>query len=183
MKARLPSPRRLLSWLGVVVVAGAVVWLTLRDTSAEDRKATHPVHPPLFGAPPKCSTDIHTFRHAARLEQHGHLYAERYPYDPRDGIRAVRRFQEAQSCYSLSGREDDAKRVARHAFELMTRLDMDYASARLVLETALATQRWSVAHAELGRLLRLTEHLSGHDYVDWLERLVGKVAVRARNTP
>jgi hypothetical protein len=168
-----------LSILAVVLTsAGAMVGLSLARESSGPRRPAYG-HPELFGAAPPCSRDVQADRRARRAEQHGRFHAERYPYDPRDGIRAVLLFQEARSCYQQAGLADHARRAEQLASGLMVRIDVDYASSRLVLDGALAAERWPVALAELERLLRLTEHVNGHAYVEYLLSKLGKVTIRA----
>ena len=163
----------------VTLVAGALVAsFFLRDQGLTRAKRV-PEHPPLFGDPPACGTDARLVHRAVRAEQQGHLYAERYPYDPRDGIEAVVRFQEAMTCYQRQGLSTESARVERLASALIARINVDYASARLGLDRALGSESWRAAHTEIRQLLRLTEHLQGHDYVEHLSSLVGKVAAHA----
>ena len=183
MKAVLSSPRVLLGLSGAVAALAAVVWLAVGGSLADSATAMRPSHPRLFDTIPKCTTNALTLRRARRLEQQGYLRAERYPYDARDGIRAVLRLLEAQSCYRTVGKEEEANRISRRASELTARLDVDYASARLVLDTALAAENWSVAHVELSRLLALTEHLNGHAYVEWLKAVAGRIAADVHRSP
>jgi hypothetical protein len=63
----------------------------------------------------------------------------------------------------------------------MVRINTDYASSRLVLETALGSENWSVALSEVRRLLGLTEHMRGHVYVEHLWSIVGRVTIRAND--
>lgn len=164
----------------VVAVAGAIVGLlSVRDAPGA-RKPDYG-HPTLFGAPPPCTADAQPIRRARRAEQQGHFYAERYPYEPQDGIQAVLLFQEARSCYLESGLNDRASRVESLADDLMRRIDVDYASSRLVLDSALASEKWALALAELRRLLHLTAHVKGHAYVEHLRSILGKVLVRAND--
>jgi hypothetical protein len=113
-----------------------------------------------------------------RAERQGHLRAERYPYDPRDGVRAVALFQQAYSCYRAAGLDADADRALSLATVLMTRINVDYASSRLALDDALVREQWNVAAEEVRRLLGLTGHLPGHAYVEGLSSLAGKVSTR-----
>jgi hypothetical protein len=110
------------------------------------------------------------------------MLSERYPYDPRDGVRAVQRFREAQSCYEASGMNEGARRTARRASTLATRIAVDYASSRLALDSAMAAGRWSAAHYELQKLLRLTDHRRGHPFAEHLRKVAGKVASREVGT-
>ena len=68
-----------------------------------------------------------------RSEELARLRTDRYAYDPRDGVRAVRRYQEAESCYRAAGDELGAHRVRRASAALTARVNTDYAAARLNL--------------------------------------------------
>jgi len=179
----LDQPKRaLLALATVVVVSAAVVGLTRSyDGSSTDRPVYD--HPGLFKEPPPCFHGVRPAPRAARVERQGHFYAERYPYDPRDGIEAVIRFQEAQSCYEDANLLEHARRAGQLAADLIERINTDYASSRLVLENALASEKWVVALNEIRLLLRLTEHVGDHVYVDYLSRIVGKVTIRANAAP
>ncbi len=172
------SQRGLLVLAAMVATTVAVIGFT-RDADPYDSRSLRHDHPSLFGAPPPCSPDGQSVRRATRLERQGHFFAERYPYDPRDGVQAVLRFQEAHSCYQDSGLLEPARRTRQLASGLMARINVDYASSRLVLESALVTEKWSVALSELSRLLRLTEHIGDHAYVEHLGSIVGRVSIHA----
>lgn len=167
----------------VALVAAAACALAGLSFVREEVDATSPAHghPTLFGPPPSCSREVEPARRASRAEQLGRFHAERYPYDPRDGIQAVLLFQEARSCYQQSRLREHASRVERLASNLMARIDVDYASSRLVLDGALAAEKWRLALAEIEQLLRLTEHVGGHAYVEYLLSNLGKVTVRAHD--
>jgi predicted component of type VI protein secretion system len=95
----------------------------------------------------------------------------------------LRLFQEAQSCYEDAKLLEHARRAAELAADLIERINTDYASSRLVLENALSSEKWVGALNEIHLLLRLTEHVSDHAYVDYLSSIVGKVTIRANAAP
>jgi len=169
----------LLLALGTLVAIGSRLFSTSFASEGRSSEGRAPDFPALFEPARACPHDAFAGRAAARAEFQGILLAERYPYDPRDGVRAVHRFQEAQSCYEASGVQDGARRTGRLATRLATRIEIDYASSRLALESAMAADKWSVAQGELLKLLRLTEHRRGHPFVEYLIRVAGKVAIRA----
>jgi hypothetical protein len=49
----------------------------------------------------------------------------------------------------------------------------------LNLLNALEQERWSAALSEIRRLLRLTDHIGRHEYVEWLKKIIGTVAAKA----
>ena len=170
---------------GVLVVTGALiaigVWRLSFPGAGDRRSSAAPVVevPELFGRPGGCPHGDFAARAAARAESQAILLSERYPYDARDGVRAVVRFQEAQSCYEASGATKDAGRAARRAATLAERIRVDYASSRLALETAIVAENWSVAYEELHKLLGLTAHLGEHPFADHLKRIAGRLTNRA----
>jgi len=171
--------------VGALSVGAALAVLGSGLYLASQAKETHssahrsPDLPGLFGPTRDCPHGASARRAALRAESHGILLSERYPYDPRDGVRAVQRLREAQRCYEASGVDESARRAAYHASKLAARIEADYASSRLALETAMASGKWHVAHDELQRLLRLTAHLRAHPFAEHLRDLAGKVASSA----
>ncbi len=160
-----------------IIALVSALWLPACQTGTNRTKPAY--EPPLLfaGATP-CTASARRADRGFRVERQGHLHAERYPYDPRDGIRAVARFQEAYSCYRDAGLSAHAHRARALSSILKTRINVDYASSRLALDDALARQHWNVALEEARRLLGLTGHLHGHGYVERLSSLIGKASAR-----
>ena len=171
--------------LVLLAVSGLVVLaLWLRDGAAPGANGRAlDAHPQLFVDVATCPPRGDALRNGRRAEELGLLRADRYAYNPRDGVRAVQRYQEAEACYRLAGAESDAARVRQSVSVLSARVDTDYAAARLNLVNALEQDRWSDALSEIRRLLLLTEHLRRHEYVEWLEEIIGKTAARASTAP
>jgi hypothetical protein len=168
----------LLTLLTLVVLAS---WLGARATPVA---RNHPFddYPALFVEGGTCPSRGDVLENGRRSEEFARLRTDRYAYDPRDGVRAVRRYQEAESCYRAAGDEFGAQRVRRAGAALTARVNTDYAAARLNLLNALERERWSVALSEIRRLLLLTDHIGRHEYVEWLSKIIGRVAVKA-STP
>jgi hypothetical protein len=161
----------------VLIGAGVIARSWFEHGSVAEGPVTD--YPLLFGVPPQCSAARQALTRAKKAEEHAHFRAERYPYDPRDGVHAVHKFREAQSCYRASGLPEHASRAGQLASDLIARINVDYASSRLVLENALDSKEWALALSEIHRLLRLTEHVADHAYVAHLWSIVGKVTVHA----
>lgn len=140
-------------------------------------------YPELFATQSTCPVRGDSLDNGRRAEELALLRADRYAYNPRDGVRAVEQFQTAEACYRRVGAERDTARAHRARLELSARVSTDYAAARLNLFNALQQERWSDALAECRRLLLLTEHLRRHEYVEWLKNDVGRIAARASATP
>ena len=164
--------------LAVFALAGLALWLGARATPGA---RNHPFddYPELFANEAACPDRGDVFDNGRRSEEFAHLRADRYVYDPRDGVRAVEHFQEAESCYRAAGDELGVHRVRRAISGLTTRVNTDYAAARLNLSNALEQERWSAALSEIRRLLLLTDHIRRHEYVEWLSKIIGSVAAKA----
>jgi len=165
----------LLTLLMLVVLAS---WLGARATPIA-RNRPYDDYPELFVEGGTCPSRGDVLENARRAEELARLRTDRYAYDPRDGVRAVQRYQEAESCYRAAGNELGARRARRANTALTARVNTDYAAARLNLLNALERERWSVALSETRRLLLLTDHIGRHEYVEWLSKIIGRVAVKA----
>lgn len=156
-----------------------ITWNSIRhrvEVELEDRGAG--AAPSLFGERVGCSGDADPLRAGVRAEEAARARADRYPYDPRDGVQAVRDYEKATSCYDTVGQRLEAERARVAGNDLADRLAADYAAARLSLANAIEAERWEEALREAHHLRLLTSHLGGHDYVDWLEKISGKATAR-----
>jgi len=157
---------------------GLALWLGFRPAHTASNNLARE-YPKLFVEATACPHRGDVLERGRRSEELARLRADRYAYDPRDGVRAVQRYQEAEACYRAAGEATGTSR-ARRAIEALTlRVNTDYAAARLNLLNALEQQRWSVALGEIHRLLLLTDHLGRHEYVEWLNKIIGGVAAKA----
>jgi len=177
MKVGIPSKRASLVIAALGAVALVVIsFLRENDTARIDSAVR--AHPALFGESPTCPSRETALRSGIRAEEMARFRADRYPYDPRDGVRAVQGYRTASSCYEAAGRPSDAERARFVAQELADRMVTDYAAARLSLANAIEAERWADVLRETRHLQLLTSHLGGHEYVEWLEELVGKATAR-----
>lgn len=187
-KAKRRSPiARTKTWLGIFVAlligAVAIAAWRLGGGARSSARGLAPRAPVLFDDARACPRTDGVRSLARKLESWARFSADRYPYDPSDGVQAVRQYQEARDCYSLAGSRVDAARAGSAAGRLAARIRTDYAAARMNLTRALQSKRWAVAMTEVHRLLLLTEHLGEHDYVAWLKRTLGHVTARANVAP
>lgn len=164
--------------LVVFALVALASWLSRRTAPRSPGRPVN-AYPELFGEAVPCPGQAGVLEHGRRSEQLARLRADRYAYDPRDGIRAVQRYREAEACYRIAGTENGVHRARRAAAALTARVNSDYAAARLNLVNALEQERWSDALSEIRRLLLLTDHVGRHEYVEWLERIVGRVVSKA----
>jgi hypothetical protein len=165
--------------VATLCVAACLAWLELgirRDSRDDERRTPHPK---LFQESSSCPTSSDHVVLAARLEERARLRADRYAYDPRDGILSVERYREAEACYRAAGDHDGASRTSEMVATMSARIDADYATARLNLINALTRERWHEALSIVRRLLLLTDHLGRNEYVEWLHQIEGRVSARA----
>lgn len=180
VSVRRSGARTTIAVLVVFMLSLGYVWAT---RAKDERVTASRAHPALFPASYSCESGPNAHARAQRLERYAKLYVERYPYDPADGVRGVLYLGRAASCYARAGNEGDAIRAKARSLSLSSRIDTDYASARVALEKTLASGNWSSALPEAYRLLRLTQHLHKSPYIAWLEATFGKVAARAGEIP
>ncbi len=171
----------------VVVVLGVLAFVLIgfvRQNFAEPMDdGTARVHPPLFGDAPTCPSREMALRSGIRAEEVASFRADRYPYDPRDGVRAVQGYRTAASCYEVAGRLSDAERTRFAGQELAAQVVTDYAAARLSLANAIGAERWADVLRETRYLQLLTSHLGEHEYVEWLKEILGRATARHHGAP
>ena len=167
-----------------LLVFGFVGWSYSQPkaTTKIDSGRTRP-HPVLFEAVNRCPPNGNAQRTAERAGYVAQSRADRYAYDPRDGIRAVVRFEQAASCYETVGKAGMAGEMRARAGRLKEIIDADYATERLRLANAIDQRVWSDAVRATQRLVLLTEHLEEHDYVQWLKQIRRQVSAEAQHHP
>lgn len=161
------------------LVVGVAAWMLLTEGDATDLPEA-PEAPALFGQEPSCHAgESPAHHHAERREQAGDAQVQRYPFAPRDGVRAVLAFGEAAACYDAASDADAARRARGRATWLRERVEQDYRSSRFRLEHAIETANRSAALDEARVLLSLLE---GRDepYVDWLALLERRLRTAPR---
>jgi len=175
-----PRIRRVV--LAFALAAGTALaiagWCEGRPTDDETARGAEN-YPNLFDRHPSCPRPSDTLQTGFMLEERARLLADRYAYNSRDGVRAVHQYMQAEDCYRSAHADLSVKRAHQAGTLLALRVNTDYAAARLNLANALAREDYPVALSEIRRLLLLTEHVGTHDYVEWLNEIVGKVAARA----
>jgi hypothetical protein len=149
----------LIALLAVLLFVVLPSWLRAPSTLGP---RNHPPddYPDLFVESVACPHRRDVLSNGHRSEELARLRADRYEYDPQDGIRAVHRYLEAESCYRAEGYVRGAHSTHR-------------------LLNALERERWAAALSEIRRLLLLTDHIGRHEYVEWLRKNIGKVAAKA----
>lgn len=128
--------------------------------------------PALFAESYACPRNGDAGANALDAEYRAFSHADRYAFDPADGVRAVELFGEAKTCWSSAGQADRARRAGEFQAELVQEVDTQYATARLTLARAISGERWDLATEATERLQALTKHLDEEDpYVNWLSRV------------
>lgn len=165
-----------------ILVFGFVGWSHSQPRAATkiDSGRARP-HPLLFETASQCPSGGDARRSAAQYAYVAHSRADRYAYDPRDGIRAVVRFEQAANCYEAAGETAMAGEMRARALGLREAINADYATERLRLTNAVDQHAWSDALHATERLILLTQHLEEHDYVQWLNRLRRQVSAEDRH--
>lgn len=163
---------------GFMAVALAVaLFVGLGGDRPLRRRITAPGEPPsLFAQPPGCAGDKDlVIRTAEDALQAASAKAERYPFAPRDGVRAVMLYREARSCFQAIGDRGRAHEVERTLRRLEARVEADYAMHRLRLSRALEREKNEDALVATQALLALLE--SESDYRSRLAELERRLIV------
>ncbi|MEM7138206.1 MAG: hypothetical protein AAF500_16620 [Myxococcota bacterium] len=167
----------------LIASALAAIWCLDFGGASGSRAALPVVHPDLFVSDPQCPRQGAPATAAARAEAGGRARANRYPYDPVDGVLAVHQYRLAAHCHELAGRAVAAGRLRALANALSARVDVDYAAARLDLLRAREARDWHAVLREAQHLRRLTSQLGQNDYTEWLDRTSGKARAELRREP
>ncbi len=168
--------------LVIALLSGLVayeIWLRDREVVTDPLDHRPAAFPELFAAPAPCPEESEHRDAGVRLEERARLRADRYAYDPRDGVLSVQRYRQATACYGRVGDGATASRARASGAALSARIEADYAAARLNLVNALERENWRAALAIIHRLRRLTGHVGRNEYVDWLDEIEGRVASHA----
>ena len=167
----------------VCTLAAYGLWLRDQEAVADPISRRPVTFPELFSASAPCPEESKHREVGARLEERARLRADRYAYDPRDGVLSVRRYRQAAACHNAAGDEVAASRARALGTVVSARIEADYAAARLNLVNALEREQWKAALAIIQRLRRLTDQVGRSEYVDWLDEIEGRVAARASSAP
>lgn len=161
------------------VVLGAI---GCAESPASEESPARAPYPALFDASHRCSRPKNPIGAAVQAERQARLRRDRYPYDPREGVRAVRELGIAAACFGLAGHALDAERVQTLAHQLRSQVSTDYAASRLNLARAISSRDWHRALEESRRLQLLTSHIGGHTYVDWLRHTNGRAYLHTESS-
>ncbi|MCB9598989.1 MAG: hypothetical protein H6721_13860 [Sandaracinus sp.] len=151
----------------VVVLAGAA-WMMLKGGGQTLPSAEGLEPPPIFtDVPSTCPAN----GDARDLEYRAHSRGDRFRYELRDGVEAVKLYAQAAACYRGAGDVERATEMERQRDEMREAMDADYAARRLRMHHALSTENWEEASVEARALSSmLVEVPDDNAYKTWLER-------------
>ncbi len=159
-----------------VLTAAMVAWALLgspdpvASISSSDETA-----PQLFAKKASCrvSGDAAARLAEQRLED-ALAKAERYVFDPHDGVEAGELLSQAAACFERSGEQRRTSSTKRRLAAWKKRLERDYVSSRTRLELALREERYIDAKQEISTLRALLRGRK-HPYVEWLKSVERKL--------
>ncbi len=164
----------------VVFVVGFIIWGYLQTSRGGATSAHKLDTPELFVEVSSCRSSNKPLAAAIRAEHAGHSRGDRYAYEPNDGVRAVRDYEEAALCYLAADQHESAERVAVYKERLQARIASDYAAARTRLFQAYESQRWSTVLVEARKLISLTSDIDSDQstFVAWLHQTRRRAATK-----
>ena len=154
--------------VAAVVVLGGAAWMLLKGGSEGLLSAEGLEPPPLIAeVPTMCPAN----GDPRDLEYRAHSRGDRFRYDLRDGVEAVKLYAQAAACYRGAGDAERAAEMERQRDEMRSAMDADYAARRLRLHHALSTENWEEATVEARALSAMLVEVDPEDsYKTWLER-------------
>jgi hypothetical protein len=170
-----PTPNPRLVAIGIVVVVAVLGLigfhrLPIGSAASEEEKREDPKPPELFDGIVPCSRPHNPSNRAAEATEAGLAKMERYPFEARDGVAAVRLLLEAKECHAAAYAGTRAFPVRERLESWIQRIRRDYRSRRLRLRLALQNDDRRTALREVRSLRKLLAHRDG-DYPAWLAGL------------
>jgi hypothetical protein len=171
------SPVVLLGLVGILLCGGFAV----ASKAGHDRASSEPEPPQLAVTPGTCpGGDGEAAQRRARFaERAGLARREQSAFIAADALAALSAFGEAEACYRVAGKLEDADRAAALGRDWSAHLNTDYAARRLRLQQALTQGRDAEALTAATELGRLLAGRSG-PYVEWLVALRAELEGRIR---
>ncbi|MBX3250268.1 MAG: hypothetical protein KF901_24030 [Myxococcales bacterium] len=154
--------------VAVVLVGALAAWTFLKGGGSALPSAEGLEPPPIFPAlPTACPANTE----AREVEYRAHSRGDRFRYDLRDGVEAVKLYAEAAACHRAAGNEERASEMERQRDELKETIEAEYAARRLRMHHALQTENWERAAVESRAIARMIDHVDAENpYAVWLER-------------
>ncbi|MCA9581502.1 MAG: hypothetical protein KC416_06885 [Myxococcales bacterium] len=102
--------------------------------------------------------------------------SDRYPFDPQDGIEAIRLYTEAASCAKLVGEAAMVRRAVDLGKRMNDKVQDDYRTHRLALQLAIDGQNIEDAFQRVNILYGLVQHKEG-PYKQWLRETHSRLSI------
>jgi hypothetical protein len=155
--------------LAGAMLVGFLLWSMLDTPDEASLNSSLPAAPPLFEHDTPCPYNgVQALARGTETEQAAMAHAERYSFDPYDGITAVQDYRLATSCYTSGGDSSAAARARAAGQRWQTRLETRYQGHQLRLRLALDRHRPDHALREVRSLKKLLRGKQS-DYIAWLK--------------
>jgi hypothetical protein len=155
-------------WVGMAVALAIGVTMIMRAKKPASLASRMPEAPALLAAQPPCSDQgAAALARGVESEQGAIAKAERYAFDPHDGVEAVELYGLSASCYAQAGERAGAQRTGAAEAAWRSKLDGQYQSHRLRLRLALDRGQTTEAYNQ-ARALRALLRGQVSPYVEWL---------------
>jgi hypothetical protein len=154
---------------GALLTLGVIGWALLDDPTEVNLGANVPQAPDLFDPAPPCQySGVAAQGRAQETEQAAMAHAERYNFDPHEGVSAVLSYRIANACFRNAGDHAGVSRTAAAAKLWQDKVEGRYQGHQLRLRVAIDRGRNDHAVRELKSLKKLLRGKSG-PYVSWLD--------------
>jgi hypothetical protein len=155
-------------WVGMAVALAIGGTMIMRAKKPPSLASRMPEAPALLAAQPACADQgPAALARGVESEQGAIAKAERYAFDPHDGVEAVELYGLSASCYGLAGDRAGAQRAGAAESVWRGKLDAQYQWHRLRLRLALDRGQKAEAYNQ-ARALRVLLRGQVSPYVEWL---------------
>jgi hypothetical protein len=158
--------------LAAVVVATMVgAWFFTTSREQGQGASKRPTPPALFAETEPCRVaSVAASAHARQAEQEADTRTQRYRFDALDGVKAVRLYMLASSCYSVAGDGVGAARTLKAVEDWRRQVESAYRNHDMQLRLALDRDDTKRARSELRQLHQFVRDRAG-PYINWLAGL------------
>jgi hypothetical protein len=178
-EARKKAALAALPLLGALLLVG-VSWLSSGEDGSAAFSLADRKPPALWEGRVDCSQPAAAETRAREAEAAALAKMQRYRFEARDGLQALRLLREARQCYAAGGREGEAARVEKKADAWQERLQGDYEGHLLRLRLAQQKKDGGETLREVRALRALLAHRNG-EYLSWLTHLERRLESRGND--
>lgn len=164
-----------------IALAGVICAFVFLARDEQDT-SPHVQAPILFGeggsamCPRSDPREANVLGHDARVAAEG--ARERSPFAPAEGVTAVRAYEQAASCFRVSGAREQANEMTRMADELREQVTREYRARQVRLDYLLSTKDHDLAKRDAIALRALLGERGGA-YATWLSIVQRELAAGA----